>query len=51
MRVLVLLSHVLGPTPMDLRFWPGAVAMVLFATVTAALVIVSGRAASAAAHR
>jgi len=22
--VLVLLSYVLGPTPMDLRFWPGA---------------------------
>ena len=23
--VLVLLSYVIGPTPMDLRFWPGAV--------------------------
>jgi len=22
--VLVLLSHVIGPTPMDLQFWPGA---------------------------
>jgi Ca2+:H+ antiporter len=43
--VLVLLSHVLGPTPIDLQFWPGAVAMVLLATVTAALVTISGRAA------
>src|SRR5262245_18085407 len=25
--VLVLLSYVIGPTPMDLRFWPGAVVM------------------------
>jgi Ca2+:H+ antiporter len=23
--VLVLLSYVIGPTPMDLQFWPGAV--------------------------
>ena len=30
--VLVLLSYVIGPTPMDLRFWPGAVVMVLIAT-------------------
>ena len=27
--VLVLLSYVLGPAPMDLRFWPGAVVMML----------------------
>ena len=27
--VLVLLSYVLGPTPMDLQFWPGAVVMML----------------------
>ena len=26
--VLVLLSYALGPTPMDLSFWPGAVVMV-----------------------
>jgi Ca2+:H+ antiporter len=43
--VLVLLSYVLGPTPMDLRFWPGAVVMMLLATLTAFLVTNSGRAA------
>jgi hypothetical protein len=29
--VLVLLSYVIGPKPMDLRFWPDAVAMMLVA--------------------
>lgn len=43
--VLVLLSYLVGPTPMDLTFWPGAVAMVLFATLTASLVTTSGRSA------
>src|SRR5512138_2822670 len=43
--VLVLLSYVLGPSPMDLTFWPGAVAMMLIATMTAALVTTSGRSA------
>jgi Ca2+:H+ antiporter len=43
--VLVLLSYVIGPTPMDLRFWPGAVVMVLIATVTAMFVTNSGRSA------
>jgi Ca2+:H+ antiporter len=43
--VLVLLSYVLGPTPMDLHFWPGAVLMMLIATLTAALVTNSGRSA------
>ena len=43
--VLVLLSYVMGPAPMDLRFWPGAVVMTLFATLTAALVTNSGRSA------
>jgi Ca2+:H+ antiporter len=43
--VLVLLSYFIGPAPMDLNFWPGAVAMVLFATLTAALVTSSGRSA------
>jgi Ca2+:H+ antiporter len=43
--VLVLLSYFIGPTPMDLNFWPGAVAMVLLATLTAALVTNSGRSA------
>jgi Ca2+:H+ antiporter len=42
---LVLLSYFLGPTPMDLSFWPGAVAMVFFATLTAVLVTSSGRSA------
>jgi Ca2+:H+ antiporter len=43
--VLVLLSYVLGPTPMDLQFWPGAVAMMLIATMSASLVASSGRSA------
>jgi Ca2+:H+ antiporter len=43
--VLVLLSYVLGPAPMDLQFWPGAVAMMLIATMTASLVTNSGRSA------
>jgi Ca2+:H+ antiporter len=42
---LVLLSYFIGPTPMDLQLWPGAVVMVLAATVTAALVTNGGRAA------
>jgi Ca2+:H+ antiporter len=41
--VLVLLSYVIGPTPMDLRFWPGAVVMMLIATLTGSLVTNSGR--------
>jgi Ca2+:H+ antiporter len=43
--VLVLLSYVIGPTPMDLQFWPGAVVMIFIATLTAALVTNSGRSA------
>jgi Ca2+:H+ antiporter len=43
--VLVLLSYVMGPTPMDLQFWPGAVVMMLIATLTAAFVTNSGRSA------
>jgi Ca2+:H+ antiporter len=43
--VLVLLSYVLGPSPMDLTFWPGAVAMVLIASMTASLVTNTGRSA------
>jgi Ca2+:H+ antiporter len=43
--VLVLLSYFIGPTLMDLTFWPGAVAMILFATLTASLVTSSGRSA------
>lgn len=41
--VLVLLSYVLGPAPMNLHFWPGAVVMILIATLTAALVTNGGR--------
>ena len=43
--VLVLLSYVLGPAPMSLDFWPGAVSMMLVATLTATLVTNSGRSA------
>jgi Ca2+:H+ antiporter len=43
--VLVLLSYVIGPMPMDLQFWPGAVKMVMIAAVTAAFVTNSGRSA------
>ena len=43
--VLVLLSYVIGPSPMDLRFWPGAVLMMLIASLTASLVTNSGRSA------
>jgi Ca2+:H+ antiporter len=43
--VLVLLSYAIGPTPMDLQFWPGAVVMILIATLTATLVTNSGRSA------
>ena len=43
--VLVLVSYVIGPTPMDLQFWPGAVMMMLIATLTASLVTNSGRSA------
>jgi len=41
--VLVLLSYVIGPTPMDLQFWPGAVVMIFLATLTATLVTNTGR--------
>jgi Ca2+:H+ antiporter len=43
--VLVLLSYVIGPAPMTLQFWPGAVVMMLIATVTASLVTNGGRSA------
>src|SRR5678810_157281 len=43
--VLALLSYVIGPTPMDLQFWPGAVVMMLVATLTASLVTNGGRSA------
>jgi Ca2+:H+ antiporter len=43
--VMVLLSYFIGPTPMDLQFWPGAVVMMLIATMTAIFVTVGGRSA------
>jgi Ca2+:H+ antiporter len=43
--VLVLVSYVVGPTPMDLQFWPGAVIMIFVATLVAAFITSSGRSA------
>lgn len=43
--VLVLLSYVIGPAPMDLQFWRGAVVMMIIAAMTASLVTNTGRAA------
>ncbi len=43
--VLVLVSYVLGPAPMDLLLWPGAIVMMLIATLAASLVTNSGRSA------
>jgi Ca2+:H+ antiporter len=43
--VLVLLSYVIGPMPMDLQFWPGSVVMVFVATLVAAFITNSGRSA------
>jgi Ca2+:H+ antiporter len=43
--VLVLLSYLLGPSPMSLQFWPGAMLMMLIATMTAFQVTNSGRSA------
>lgn len=41
--VLVLVSYFIGPTPMNLQLWPGAVVMILIGTLTASLVTNSGR--------
>src|SRR5439155_2764886 len=43
--VLVLLSYVIGPAPMNLQFWPGAVVMMLIAAMTASLMTNGGRSA------
>jgi len=43
--ILVLLSYVIGPAPMDLQFWPGAVVMVLISTIAVSMVTSSGRSA------
>ncbi len=43
--VLVLTSYLIGPAPMDLHFWPGAIVMILIATLTATFVTNTGRSA------
>src|SRR5438034_11316495 len=43
--VLVLLSYFIGPKPMDLQFWPGAVTMMMISAVTASFIKNSGRSA------
>ncbi|MFD1328379.1 calcium/proton exchanger [Mycoplana ramosa] len=43
--VLVLVSYVIGPQPMSLQFWPGAIVMMLIATMAAALMTNGGRSA------
>lgn len=43
--VLVLASYFLGPEPMTLLFWPGAVVMMFMGTLTVALVCNGGRSA------
>jgi Ca2+:H+ antiporter len=42
---LVLLSYLIGPAPMNLQFWPGAVVMMFIATLAVSLVTNSGRSA------
>lgn len=43
--LLVIVSYFVGPQPMNLQFWPGAVLMMFLATLTAILITSSGRAA------
>lgn len=43
--MLVLFSYVIGPAPMNLQFWPGAVVMMLIAAMAAFMVTNSGRSA------
>ncbi len=43
--VLVIVSYFIGPVPMDLQFWPGAVVMIFIATLTAFLITSNGRSA------
>ena len=43
--VLVLLSYVVGPAPMNLQFWPGAVTMVMISAVMATFITNGGRSA------
>jgi Ca2+:H+ antiporter len=41
----VLISYAVGPKPMDLQLWPGAVTMVMISAVTASFISNSGRSA------
>jgi Ca2+:H+ antiporter len=41
--LLVLLSYVIGPAPMGLDFWPGAIVMMMIAAISAALLTNGGR--------
>ena len=43
--VLVLLSLLIAPSPMDLQFWTGAVVMVMFSTLTVLFITNTGRSA------
>ena len=43
--LLVIVSYFIGPVPMTLQFWPGAVVMILIATITATLMTNGGRSA------
>jgi Ca2+:H+ antiporter len=43
--VLVLLSYAIGPHPMDLQFWRGAVTMVMIATVVTSFITNGGQSA------
>jgi Ca2+:H+ antiporter len=43
--VLVILSYFLGPTPMTLEFWPGAVTMIFISVLAAALITGGGKSA------
>ncbi|WP_134680436.1 calcium/proton exchanger [Paracoccus ravus] len=41
--LLVLLSYLIGPAPMGLDFWPGAIVMMLIAAISAAMLTNGGR--------
>ena len=43
--LLVVLSYFVGPAPMTLQFWPGAIVMMLVATMATALMANGGRSA------
>lgn len=43
--VLVLMSYFVGPTPMTLDFWPGAIVMMMIAALSTAILASGGRSA------